>query len=230
MKRSIAPLLLALCLLVLSALPAHAVEIPDLNAQGSVRVQMKSDSAPIPGGSLTLYRVGRIVQTDTGFGFVSTGDFEGYPGTLEDLGKTTAAELAKYAASNGISGEGKTIDETGTAVFDPLEPGLYLLTQPKSGDGYLPADPFLVTLPMAQEGHYVYQVDASPKVTGHYVYQVDASPKVTLHPAPTQPTQPGDPTLPQTGQLNWPIPVLVAAGASCLIAGVILGRKGKDEA
>lgn len=216
MKRSIAPLLLALCLLVLSALPAHAVEIPDLDAQGSVRVQMKTDSAPIPGGSLTLYRVGRIVQTDTGFGFVSTGDFEGYPGTLEDLGKTTAAELAKYAASNGISGESKTIDETGTAVFDPLEPGLYLLTQPKSGDGYLPADPFLVTLPMAQDGHYVYQVDASPKVT--------------LHPAPTQPTQPGDPTLPQTGQLNWPIPVLVAAGASCLIAGVILGRKGKDEA
>lgn len=216
MKRSIAPLLLALCLLVLSALPAHAVEIPDLDAQGSVRVQMKTDSTPVPGGSLTLYRVGAIVQTDTGFGFVPIGEFEGYPGTLEDLGKTTAAELAKYAASNGISGEGKTIDETGTAVFDPLEPGLYLLTQPKSGDGYLPADPFLVTLPMAQDGHYVYQVDASPKVT--------------LHPAPTQPTQPGDPTLPQTGQLNWPIPVLVAAGASCLIAGVILGRKGKDEA
>ena len=216
MKRSIAPLLLALCLLVLSALPAHAVEIPDLDAQGSVRVQMKTDSTPVPGGSLTLYRVGAIVQTDTGFGFVPAGEFEGYPGTLEDLGKTTAAELAKYAASNGISGESQTIDETGTAVFDPLEPGLYLLTQPKSGDGYLPADPFLVTLPMAQDGRYVYQVDASPKVT--------------LHPAPTQPTQPGDPTLPQTGQLNWPIPVLVAAGASCLIAGVILGRKGKDEA
>lgn len=216
MKRSIAPLLLALCLLVLSALPAHAVEIPDLDAQGSVRVQMKTDSTPVPGGSLTLYRVGRIVQTDTGFGFVPAGDFEGYPGTLEDLGKTTAAELADYAKANSLPGESKTIDETGTAVFDPLEPGLYLLTQPKSGDGYLPADPFLVTLPMAQEGHYVYQVDASPKVT--------------LHPAPTQPTQPGDPTLPQTGQLNWPIPVLVAAGASCLIAGVILGRKGKDEA
>ena len=216
MKRSIAPLLLALCLLVLSALPAHAVEIPDLDAQGSVRVQMKTDSTPVPGGSLTLYRVGAIVQTDTGFGFVPAGEFEGYPGTLEDLGKTTAAELAKYAASNGISGESKTIDETGTAVFDPLEPGLYLLTQPKSGDGYLPADPFLVTLPMAQDGSYVYQVDASPKVT--------------LRPAPTQPTQTGDPTLPQTGQLNWPIPVLVAAGAVCLIAGVILGRKGKDEA
>ena len=216
MKRSIAPLLLALCLLVLSALPAHAVEIPDLDAQGSVRVQMKTDSTPVPGGSLTLYRVGAIVQTDTGFGFVPAGEFESYPGTLEDLGKTTAAELAEYAKANSLSGESKTIDETGTAVFDPLEPGLYLLTQPKSGDGYLPADPFLVTLPMAQDGHYVYQVDASPKVT--------------LHPAPTQPTQPGDPTLPQTGQLNWPIPVLVAAGASCLIAGVILGRKGKDEA
>ena len=216
MKRSIAPLLLALCLLVLSALPAHAVEIPDLDAQGSVRVQMKTDSTPVPGGSLTLYRVGVIVQTDTGFGFVPAGEFEGYPGTLEDLGKTTAAELADYAKANSLPGESKTIDETGTAVFDPLEPGLYLLTQPKAGDGYLPADPFLVTLPMAQEGHYVYQVDASPKVT--------------LHPALTQPTQPGDPTLPQTGQLNWPIPVLVAAGALCLIAGVILGRKGKDEA
>lgn len=219
MKRSIAPLLLALCLLVLSALPTHAVEIPDLDAQGSVRVQMKTDSAPIPGGSLTLYRVGRIVQTDTGFGFVPVGDFVGYPGTLEDLGKTTAAELAEYAKANGLPGESKTIDETGTAVFDPLEPGLYLLTQPKAGDGYLPADPFLVTLPMAQDGSYVYQVDASPKVT--------------LRPAPTeptQPTQPGDPTLPQTGQLNWPIPVLVAAGAVCLIAGVILGRKGEDEA
>ncbi len=31
-------------------------------------------------------------------------------------------------------------------------------------------------------------------------------------------------TLPQTGQLNWPIPVLIVAGVACVIAGIAIAR------
>ena len=38
-------------------------------------------------------------------------------------------------------------------------------------------------------------------------------------------------TLPQTGQLKWPVPVLAAAGLVLITAGVIVGKgkKQKDE-
>ena len=35
----------------------------------------------------------------------------------------------------------------------------------------------------------------------------------------------GRPTLPQTGQLNWPIPVLTAAGTCLIAAGILLRKK-----
>ncbi|MGM9660454.1 MAG: Cna B-type domain-containing protein [Faecousia sp.] len=45
----------------------------------------------------------------------------------------------------------------------------------------------------------------------------------------TQPTQPGKPTLPQTGQLWWPVPVLIATGLLFVVIGLIRRRGAGDE-
>ena len=42
---------------------------------------------------------------------------------------------------------------------------------------------------------------------------------------PENPDQPGNPTLPQTGQLWWPVPVLVAGGLLLIVIG-LLRRRG----
>ncbi|MDD7741005.1 MAG: Cna B-type domain-containing protein, partial [Lachnospiraceae bacterium] len=46
---------------------------------------------------------------------------------------------------------------------------------------------------------------------------------------PDTPTTPGKPTLPQTGQLWWPVPVLIAAGLLFVVIGLLRRRGAADE-
>lgn len=46
---------------------------------------------------------------------------------------------------------------------------------------------------------------------------------------PAKPTEPGKPTLPQTGQLWWPVPVLIAAGLLFVVIGLLRRRGIADE-
>ena len=46
---------------------------------------------------------------------------------------------------------------------------------------------------------------------------------------PATPTQPGKPTLPQTGQLWWPVLVLIAAGLLLIVVGLIRRRGATNE-
>lgn len=108
------------------------------------------------------------------------------------FGADLARELADYAQT--LPGQTKAVGADGTVVFEPLDAGLYLVVQREAAEGYLPTEPFLVGIPMQVGGELVSHVDASPK----------ASPA---------------PKLPQTGQLNWPVPVMAAAGALLLLAG-----------
>ena len=45
---------------------------------------------------------------------------------------------------------------------------------------------------------------------------------------PSNPSRPGQPTLPQTGLLWWPVPVLICAGLLLLLLG-LLRRKGASH-
>ena len=109
----------------------------------------------------------------------------------------------------------------GAARFEDLTLGLYLLVQETPAKGFSPAAPFVVSLPMMEEGKYVYEVDATTKT--------ELIPAPTT-PAPTPPPPPDDSKLPQTGQLNWPVPLMAVAGIGLFIMGWVLcfGRK-KDE-
>ena len=46
---------------------------------------------------------------------------------------------------------------------------------------------------------------------------------------PPSPAKPGNPTLPQTGQLWWPVPVLLSAGLLLIVWGLIRRRSSKHE-
>lgn len=84
-------------------------------------------------------------------------------------------------------------------------------------EGFAPISPFLISMPKYENGAYVTDVTATPKV-----------PLVT---EPTEPeaTEPPDPQLPQTGQLNWPIPVLLVSGLALFMLGWYLRRGGRKE-
>ncbi len=205
--RRFLPLFLLISLLTV---PVLAHDVPDLSRTGSITVRMHKNETPVPGGTLTAYRVGQIQQNDGNYVFVLTEAFAASGLSLED---PEAQALAAYAAQNGPTGTAQTVSAEGIAKFTQLELGLYLMIQTEPAPGYSPVAPFLVSLPYTREGVYVYDVDAVPKLE--------------LEPVPTEPIKPLEPTLPQTGQLNWPVPVLAVAGLTLLVLGIVLYGKGK---
>lgn len=221
MRKAIS-LLVCLMLLLSLSMTAYAHEVPDESRKGSIEVAMTYQGKAVPGGTLTFYRVGAIHEEDGNYSFVPTGDFADCGESFEDLQSPTLAEdLAKIAAK--AEGTKVTIGKDGKAKAENLELGLYLVVQTKEADGYNAVNPFLVSLPKVENGAYVYDVDATPKMG-------------ELTPAPTEETKetnkPSDSKLPQTGQLNWPVPVLAAAGLVLFAIGWALRfrkKKGNYE-
>lgn len=232
--KRLSTLLLALSLGAAVALPAYAHEVPDPSRTGSIRFSMLYDGSAVGGGSLTLRRVGDVAEEDGNYTFTLTEAYAASGADLTDLTDTAlAAGLADYTTANGIAGEEVTIGSDGTAAADGLALGLYLVMQDQPAEGYEPIAPFLVSVPMWDEtaGAYLYTVDAAPKLGG----LTKTPPAATA--APAKPDA-GDPdtvtttataaTLPQTGQLNWPVPVLTLAGLLLMLAGWYLRARAKE--
>lgn len=290
LRRRFAALLLMLCLLAAGALPALAtsvnIRLVDASgnpATGTIRVALY-DSAKdkaLSGGQLTLYRVAEVKRKNGDLSFEYCGDFYGCGIALGDLTDSTLADQLLEYMPQGARGTTKTVDADGNAAFEDLELGLYLIVQSKASNGYAPIKPFLVSLPMAENGKWNYEVDASPKVGGYTPVNPDTPPvpptpvpdKPGTPEQPTEPTNPDTPKnpdgpdspvspdspdspvapgnpdnpatpgksdnpalagrpdgvvmngLPQTGQLNWPVPVLAVSGVLLFAAGWVLNKK-----
>lgn len=208
LKKRMAVLLLAAWMIFAANSIVYAHDVPDLTREGSVTVSMTYGGRPVSGGTLTMYRAGDVAENDGDYSFPLSAAFAGSRVSLENIQSDWLAEqLADYAEENAVSGVTANIGDTGKAVFRNVTPGLYLLVQSKAAQGYLAADPFLVSVPMMENGVYIYDVDASPKTE---LERTAATPT---------PTKPNSPKLPQTGQLNWPIPVFVLLGLSLYVVG-----------
>lgn len=227
MRKRIFSLILALALLSALALSVSAHEVPDVTRLGSVSISMRYQGEPVPGGTLTLYRVAEVKTADGDYFFEYTADFAGCSIPVEELDSAgLPAELDRIAKEKGLTGTTVTVDAEGKAKFSELELGLYLVVQEQAAEGFKKINPFLVSVPRNDDGHYVYDVDTAPKnLPGPETEPTEPTTQ------PTEPTKPDGPGLPQTGQTNWPIPVLAVAGLLLLTAGVCLyiGEKRKGH-
>lgn len=205
-------------LLVFSlCLPVFAHEVPDTGRQDcSITVTMHLGSQRVGGGSLQLYRVGDISCDDGNYFFVPSEKFQDCEESFADVTSSELAQALAKLAQKQTPMKTQSIDKDGVACFKDLTPGLYLVIQNKAASGYQKAKPFLVSVPMYNQN------------TQKYDYDVDASPKVAIkkETTPTQSgtTQPKPPKLPQSGQVNWPVPVLLMVGLSMMLAGWLLRR------
>lgn len=227
LQKRLIMLLTAVLFLFTTNITAYAHEVPDFSKNGTISITMTYDSKSVSGGSFTLYQVGAVKEDDGDYSFVLTDDFAGSGADLTDVSsEALAAELKQYAGSQMISGRTEKIRNDGKVSFTDLKLGLYLLVQNEAADGYSKVSPFLVSVPMKEEDLYVYDIDASPKV------ELEKEPGPLTPTKPENPVVPTQPVLPQTGQLNWPIPVLVMAGMILFAIGWILRfgrRKGSYE-
>jgi hypothetical protein len=118
------------------------------------------------------------------------------------------------------------VTEEGYADFTKLPQGLYLVVQTQASHGYEAIKPFLVSIPLPDGDSWIYDVDATPKV-GATIPDTPDTPDTPDK--PDVPDTPDKPVLPQTGQLNWPVPVLACCGVLLFSVGWVLNRQGKKE-
>lgn len=149
----------------------------------------------------------------------------------------------------GIANWTMTTDKDGVAKYDDegkgLPVGVYLVVQTARHSSYYDITPFLLYLPYTNDDGtaWVFDVAAYPKVErrpsggggGGKDPEEIVDPEVPLDPG-TTPEIPGeeipDPevpttTLPQTGLLRWPVPVLALAGLALIAAGLLSERKSR---
>lgn len=210
MKRRIFAALCAMVMILAMALPVSASSVLDQNAKGSLSLTMTSKGNPVPGGSVSIYHVASIREENGKFSFSYINGFEPCIVSLDgDLTSPTAANgIALFAASNPKTVTApvkQNIDQYGKVTFSNLAVGLYLVVQYDNAPGYSNMKPFLISIPQESNGILDYSVDAAPKM-GEIV--PETKPPVPAPPPPPKPTG----KLPQTGQLNWPVPVLAICG------------------
>lgn len=225
MKRIILSLLLAAATAVSLCPSARAHAVPEVGRTGSITLHMRYAGKPISGGELTIYRVGKVAEDDGNYSFVKTREFTRWEGEFGNLENTAeiAESLAKFVGDNKIDGIHEMV-RNGKAKFDNdgkgLSQGLYLVIQTTPAEGYHAIAPFLVSLPYYDGTAYQYDVRADVK------NELEKTPETT---APSGPPEKPD-KLPQTGQLWWPVPVLICLGLACIAVGLIRRRRDSDEA
>lgn len=136
-------------------------------------------------------------------------------------------ELYEVSQTNGsIDGltpvQTLTSDSEGLAVFANVEYGSYVLHQANQKGAAYVFDDVAFELPY---------LDKDGESNNYLTIQPKVAPPATPKPAATPtPTPVPDKTLPQTGLLQWPIPVLAIGGALLVVVGCVLARrKGKNK-
>ena len=211
-------LALMLCAVPVNAAKGTTADL-DLTKKGSITLTLKdSDGNAMTGGFLDCIQVAEIADIGGETTYLLTNGFQNTDVFLEDFldGKQSAASLAEEL-NDAVPADAYKIasrpDKNGTVTFSNRELGLYLIRQRAKSGYYESITPFVVTVPMNSDSGWVYDVTASPKVG-------TVTPKDTAYKSVRR--------LPQTGQLNWPVPVLAVSGIALFSLGWAM-TKDKHE-
>jgi hypothetical protein len=219
--KKILTLLLVLSILLTLPLITNAHDVPQDRSDCSIEVIVRYDGENVDGGTLTAIKVGYVDEDDGNYFFSQ----EFTNARMEDIASPNAPKTQKEFYNNNKSNhdfytQTQTVKD-GKATFSGLSTGVYLIVQNKAANGFSKMGAFLVSVPYMEDGEYQYHVTAAIKS------ELEREPEPTDPP----PTEPGDPKLPQTGQLNWPIPLMVAAGLGFFVVGWVLcfGKKREQH-
>ena len=161
---------LLLCLLLLGGiLPLCAGAEPiDTARSCALTVELKDGDTPVEGFPIALYYVASVSAQGE---FTPAGEFQSYPVELNGLTQAQYADLARtldaYAQRDDLTPmESKQTGAEGSAFFDGLKTGLYLVGGSSAvwnGKSYA-MEAFLVSLPsQLDDGTLSYQVITQPK-------------------------------------------------------------------
>ena len=168
MKRSNRILALAICIFALIALSVPALAADSIKSDSDLSIQLIYDKTPVSGAKLDVYR---IADRNGEYSFSLCDDFSAAAVDIdcEDQSEwnNCALALEGYALTQNIAPvcSGVT-DGSGTAAFEGLKAGLYLVSGCKvtDGDAAYTSEAFIVALPeINADGSVSCNVSAYPK-------------------------------------------------------------------
>ncbi len=246
-NRKVIALLLTAVLFVVFGASVYAADI-DLDKTGSISVKFIDGKTGelVPDGILSMYKVADIVRgSDGSLSYAYTDGFASCGLVLGDLTNDKLPEsLSAYAQQNKLSAAAQSVGENGVCQYSDLGLGLYLIVQTKAAEGYCAIDPFLVSVPIADPEGWDYDIDATPKMEALTATSTSSTTTTNSSSTTSSTTNPSTTTttlnsnvqgdgdgnkLPQTGQLNWPIPVLAGVGIILFLFGWATVFSGKKE-
>lgn len=218
---------------------ADAAEMLDADQKGSLTISPQSADGKAVSGTFEIFKVATAAADGNGWHFQWA---KGYEGTDHALG-TQTGDLSDSYRNQLVSLLKDKVDArkptqksqsaSKTTTFSDLSVGLYYVRMTGVQSGYDTISPFLVSIPTAgSDGSLIYNVTANSKAGraqkesgGTSGSTSTTSTKTPSGSSGSSPTE----TLPQTGQLWWPVFVLIAAGAVLVLAGVVRRRSGKND-
>ena len=242
MKKSIIMVLSLIITLSMLPFQAFASERIPADQTGSITLTLQYKGKPIKDGSFYCIQVADVISEDANYYFrqLLNKDVvyrDGLPELKEIYDIVTNPSNAKYFKDHPELIHFEK-NRTGTVKFKNLDIGLYLIIQKDESKGFYKMNHFLVSVPYEEDGKYKYDVNAcikhelKPEIDPSKP-PCDPDPKPTTpcptqpNPNPPKPSQPKPPKRPQTGQLNWPVPVLAVSGMALFLLGwwLTFGRK-----
>ena len=226
---------------------------------------IKEEMLPTDGGTLSLYTVG-TVKVENGYSFdTSKGKFRNVSGIeeletmdteqLEAVNRDISLRLEKLV--NDIEPDKTAKISDGSASFEGLRPGLYLVAQTELSEMDMKIIPFLISIPDSEGNYHLKSEPKSGKTEADSPYLPDdptyvsseeseeseweesetviesepePSEPTSSEPTPEPPPEPEPPEkLPQTGQLWWPVPILCASGALLILIGIVFIKSGRKK-
>ena len=197
-KRNCKVIIISLVILLLVALLQANSNAAETGKFNFIAIN-NTNSEPISELSVAIYQVG--TQTEEGSFALS----EGFEGCTLELTQANIEKLKAYAKENAEPAYIKTTDAEGKFSLTEINTGVYLFVQNSKTEDYT-MQTMLVTNPDPAENKLNYDVIVKPKISA-VVKDAPASGMVT------------DTTLPYTGVLNWPVPVLVIIGVIIFCIG-----------
>lgn len=242
---------LALCAVLLVLCTLQAVKADAADGQYSLTIVSRFDGNAFVGRTFSLYAVA-LPAAEGKFTYLPA--FADCGTTLPESGDAAswsrcASALWQWAQQRAIVPDAQQqTDADGICTFQGLAAGLYLVT---GSDVVLPEGscicaPFLVGLPGVDEAGSGRVPDVTAVTKDAFR---PAEPDTPTPPGPADPSEPdvpdtpdipdtpdtpdvpdtpdtpGGDRLPQTGQLNWPVPVLAGVGLVLFLAGLLLLRR-----
>ena len=246
-KRMLAGLLLSAMLSVGLAGAEEQYVMPDIedNVDLTISYTYDNEKVKLDGAEISIYKVADV---DIHYGDVTYTMDDFYS---KQLGKTTdfaevdentSKEMAEKLSTGDRKADAVTVtDKEGNAVFNDIEPGIYLVSETaKRGTAgkYEYFGNFLITVPEAvkAEGYKTakeeYKDEAEKTIyerttfTGKWNYKAFAYPKTETSKIPTPPTPP--PNVPKTGDISH-IGIWVLIGAIAGVAGYVVSKKRNNK-